>query len=219
MVRISSDGVKYRDSQLWASTTRLGVTQNGFPWGRLLAQIFEGEEPKSPEIPVANPARLNELAVLYAELATSDPVRRLMLRDGPVRGKILATPVVGGDNRVMLPLIDLTAIATSPRGAVQLAERSATAVGTYIRDQQRANNVPASDRVVIQQLEQPKQPTIWQGRSKTLPIVVFFAVMLATVGLAFLLENLRPRSRAEVGEPEATGSAQRELQGTARRSA
>jgi hypothetical protein len=218
MVRISSDGIRYRDSQLWASTTRLGVTQNGFPWGRLLAQIFdESAEPKNPEIPVANPGRLNELAVLYAELATSDPVRRLMLKDGPIPGKIVAIPVVGGDNRVMLPLIDLTAIATSPRGAVQLAERSATAVGSYIRDQQRLNKVPASDRVVIEQLEQPKQPTIWQGRSKTLPIVVFLAVMMATIGLAFLLENLRPLPAGGAREHEDQPSAQRELTGTERR--
>ena len=32
-----------------------------------------------------------------------------------------------------------------------------------------------------------------------MPVVIFLAVMFATVGLAFLLENLRPRAR--VGEP------------------
>ena len=32
-----------------------------------------------------------------------------------------------------------------------------------------------------------------------MPLVIFFAVMFATVGLAFLLENMRPRARP--GEP------------------
>ena len=34
-----------------------------------------------------------------------------------------------------------------------------------------------------------------EGRSKTVPIVVFLTVMLAVIGLAFILENLRPRVR------------------------
>ena len=34
VARVSSDGVSYRQQELWSSTTRLGVTQVGFPWGR-----------------------------------------------------------------------------------------------------------------------------------------------------------------------------------------
>ena len=77
---------------------------------------------------IADPNRLNSLAVLYAELATGDPVRALMLRDGPIGGKIVATPVTVGDNHFMLPLVDLMAIAASPRRAMALAARGATAL-------------------------------------------------------------------------------------------
>ncbi len=45
----------------------------------------------------------------------------------------------------------------------------------------------------------PRGAEIFRPRSKTMPIVIFLAVMFATVGLAFLLENLRPRARP--GEP------------------
>jgi hypothetical protein len=209
MARISSHGLTYRQAELWSSTTRLGVTQQGFPWGRLFATepAAPGQEPPSAAeqaarlgIPIADPNRLNNLAVLYAELATSDPVRALMRRDGPIRGKIIATPLVVGDNRIMLPLIDVTAIASTRRGAYELALRSATALESYVRDQQRTNNVPDSDRVVIQEVQRPKGADVFQPRSKTMPIVVFLAVLLATVGLAFLLENLRPRT-AQVSEP------------------
>lgn len=239
LVRIDGDGVTYRDPELWASTTRLGVTQNGFPWGRLLAQEQSpGEAARNLAIPLADPNRLTTLAVLYAELATSDPVRRQMLREGAAGvcpqgnglaagsngpqlcGRVVASAISAGENRVMLPLIDLTAIATSPRAAVELAQRAATAFGNYIRQQQVANKVPRGDRVVVEQLQLPKAPRIFQPRSKTLPVVVFLAVMLATVGLAFLLENLRPPRKPAADETLAeTDAVRSELPSTARRTA
>src|SRR5262245_61143016 len=159
MARVSPSGFTYRQSQLYESTTRLGVTQNGFPWGRLFATepskdgaavpMTPAEQAAKLGIPIADPNRFNNLAILYAELATSDPVRRLMLRDGPIGGKISAVPVVVQQN-IVLPFIDLTAIARTPQGAIRLAQRSADALQNYIRDQQTANNVPSTDRVVIQ---------------------------------------------------------------------
>jgi hypothetical protein len=212
MVSVTTHGIKYRQAELWSSTTRLGVTQRGFPEGRLFAgSAVTPEDAARLGIPVADPNRFNTLAVLYAELATSDPVRRLMRRDGPIRGQIIATPVVVGENRVMLPFLDVVAIATTPRRAVELAQRSASSLTTYIERQQQANNVPTADRVVVEQIVRPKPPEVFQPRSKTMPIVVFLAVMLATVGLAFLLENMRPRG------PGLDQSAEPEFQEPARR--
>ena len=56
--------------------------------------------------------------------------------------------------------------------------------------------------MIVQDVAQPKKAKVFSPRSKTMPIVVFLAVMLATFGLAFLLENVRPRKQ-EVGEPAA----------------
>ena len=211
IVRIDSEGFSYRQSELWSSTMRVGVTQSGFPWGRLFAE--EQEDAKGPPdigIPVADPNRLNNLAVLYAELAMSDPVRRLMRREGPVLGEIIATPLVRGDNRIMLPLIDLTGIAETPAGSIELATRSATALAAYVRTQQGENEVPPADRVVVEPIMRPREAEIYQPRSKTLPIVIFLAVMLATSGLAFLLENVRGREREPAGQTSAfPGSEQR----------
>jgi hypothetical protein len=209
LVRVSPDGLTYRQSELWSSTTQVGVTQKGFPWGRLFAQDIT-ENPTPSGIPVADPNRLNNLAVLYAELAMSDPVRRLMREEGPVRGKIIATPLVRGDNRIMLPLIDLTAIAESPPRAIELSMRSAEALETYVRRQQIANEVPPADRVVVERVMRPRGALVYQPRSKTMPIVILFAVMFATVALAFLLENVRPRARpGEPAEVEHEDTAQR----------
>jgi hypothetical protein len=202
LVRVSADGFTYRQTELWTSSTRLLVTQQGFPWGRLLAQdpsLDAQAEAQRLGIPLADPNRLNNLTILYAELATSDTVLRQMRRDGPIIGKIIATPVVVQDGRYTLPLIDLVAISTSPRAAMDLSLRSATAFQNYLTQQQRANSVPDKDKVVVQRVQRPRGAEIFQPRSKTMPLVIFLAVMFATVGLAFLLENLRPRARP--GEP------------------
>jgi hypothetical protein len=199
VVRIGGDGMSYRQTELFASTARVGVTQSGFPWGRLFAQEpTEDNQPQDLGIPVADPNRLNNLAVLYAELAMSDPVRQLVRRQVPTRDsdEIIATPLVRGDNRIMLPLIDLTAISDSGRRSMALASSTAKALETYVREQQAANEVPPADRVVIDMVVRPKRAFVYQPRSKTMPIVVFLAIMLATSGLAFLLENMRPRTRA-----------------------
>lgn len=211
IVKVSPDGLAYRQGELYSSATRVLVTQQGFPWGRLLAQdpsLDPETELKRLGIPLADPNRLNTLTILYAELATSDPVLRQMRRDGPIRGKVIASPVVVQDGRYTLPLIDLIAIAPSPRGAMELAARSANALQTYITNQQQANEVPKADRVIVEQVERPRAAEVFQPRSKTMPAVIFLTVMFAAVGLAFMLENLRPRARP--GTPaELEASVQR----------
>ena len=44
-VRVGTDGVTYRQTELWASTTRLLVTQTGFPEGRLYGADAHGRRP------------------------------------------------------------------------------------------------------------------------------------------------------------------------------
>jgi hypothetical protein len=208
MVNVSRNGITYRQNELWTSTVRLLVTQEGFPEGRLYAQSptttpgATTGQTTDTGIPVADPARFNNLAILYAELASSDPVRRLVRRGSPVRGRVVATALRDDASGTLLPLIDLASISTSPRSAMLLAYRGANALSTYVRDQQRVNAVPPSDRVVLQTVVQPRGALVYQPRSKTMPIVIFLVVMFAIVGLAFLLESLRPRGVAARREPE-----------------
>jgi hypothetical protein len=203
VLKIGSEGLQYREDALYFSKTRLGVTQQGFPWGRLFAESSTpAQRARNVNIPIANPARFNELAVLYAELATSDPVRRRIRLKPRTDVGVLASPLREAESGTMLPLIELTSIATTRRGAILLARRSSAALRAYLEEQQLANDVPASDRVVLEEVLQARKAGIYQPRSKTMPIVIFLAVMFATVGLAFLLENLRPRYR----DPEAQAS-------------
>ena len=210
-VRVGREGISHREPELWSSTLRLLVTQSGFPEGRLYAQkpVKAGEDATTQretsagsDALVADPNRFNALAILYAELAASDPVRQVMRRNGPVRGKVVATALRDEVSGTLLPLIDLAAISTSPRAAVRLVRLGANALNTFLQEQQRANSVPAADRVVVQTIVQPRGARLFQPRSKTMPIVVFLVVMFAIVGLAFLLENLNPRAREAGGREE-----------------
>jgi hypothetical protein len=198
-VRIGVDGVRYRQDELWASTTRVLVTQTGFPEGRLYGN---GAAP-TQRAPIVDPARFNSLAILYSQFATSDAVRSLMRQDGPIGGRVLASAVVAGEFKRELPMIDLTAISTSPQAATALAQRSANALSAYIRERQEAGNVPEADRAVIVPVVRPVHAELFRARSKTMAIVVLMAVAFITIALAFLLENLRPPVRRRtVSEPE-----------------
>lgn len=207
MVRVSSDGLQYRESELWASSTRLLVTQRGFPWGRAVADeaVIE-EQAEQLGLRFANPDRFISLAFLYAELATSDPVRQIIREDGPINGQLFAGAVV--QQNVTLPLVDIEAVATDRTRAITLSRRATAAFETYLRRQQDANDVPAADRVLVQVLSRTRGARLFQGRSTTLPIIVFLTVMISAIGLAFILENMRPRVKpvadpVESGRPDA----------------
>ena len=82
---------------------------------------------------------------------------------------------------------------------MRLARRGTKALIEYIEEQQRANGIPKEQRVVLAVVNEPKlgrgRTELLSGRSMTMPIVVFCVVLFATFGLAFILENLRPRVR------------------------
>jgi hypothetical protein len=208
MVRVGADGFSYREEKLWIATSRLLVTQQGFPEGRATADAVDpGLQAEKLGVRFAPPDRFTSLAVLYAKLATSDSVRRIASQQGPLRGTITAVPVVAEQN-VILPMIDVGGIAASPKQALSVSERATRALAEFLTMRQIASDVPAGNRVVVQSVAQPRKAVVFQDRSKTLPIVVLLTVLIATIGLAATLENLRPRVRplpesADVSSPSA----------------
>jgi hypothetical protein len=156
-------------------------------------------------IPVySDPSRFASLATLYTTLVTSDAVRLLMLRSGPVNGAVQASqPTVPGNVNVLLPYVQIAATANSPAAAVRLVERARASLTKYVLDQQAQNQIPQSKRVILQVVNAAEPPLLTAKRSITRPLVVLIATLMVFVGLAFLLENLRPRvPRAESGAVE-----------------
>ena len=131
-------------------------------------------------------------AVLYARIANSGLIRSRVLRDGPLGGTYAATELSGGSAIGILPLVEIDAFAHEPKQASRLAGRVSSALVGYLTTK-GANGVPSKSRVRVQTITTPNRPVVSSGRRYTVPIVLFLSILIVTLGLAFLLENLRPR--------------------------
>ena len=126
-------------------------------------------------------------AQLFAKFALGDRVRALMLRDGPIHGLLDAGPLPAtssSDN--FLPIVNIVGYGRSRGAAMVLADRDARALKQFIKQRQRVYLTVVKHG--------PAQLT--SPRSKTLPVLVFLLVMAAGIGLAFVLESVRPRIHA-----------------------
>jgi hypothetical protein len=200
-----SPSLSPREAEVWRSDATIFVTQPGFPWGRIV--VFEEEDPaaagEQPTRPTdrarfGDPDRFADLATLYSYLAQSDAVRRIIERDGDVNGQIMAEPIASEDGDG-LPLVGISAMAESAASAQQLAQRQIAAFGKYLEQEQVRSDIPENDRVVIDVVDRPRGAELEVPRKKTEPIAIFLAVMIATLGAAFVLENVRPRMRPVAG--------------------
>lgn len=197
VVRVDPGGspvFSYRKSETWIGVSRLFVTEPGFPWGRRLILPADSTTPDSPT--KSDPSRFTGLAILYSTFADSDPVRRIRLKNGPFKARVTAAPMASIADGDPLPIIELTATGVSKQAAISNTRRASNALVQYIRQEQVANRIPDDDRVLLQPIETPTPKTakLLAGRPKVTPLVVFVGVMALVIGLALLLENLRPRS-------------------------
>lgn len=194
----------YRDTEKWDSTATLFVTSQKFPWGSVLPpqaqQVVPRSLTQSPDEASTgvDPGHLTSLAALYARLATSDQVLRLMAERGPIPGFIQAEPLAAGKDNSgePLPMVGLSAVSTTPQASHALARRHVDAFIRFIERRQAEAEIPREQRVVVEVVAQPQAPVLIEPRKKTRPVIVFLAVMIAVVGLAFVLENMRPRVRS-----------------------
>ena len=151
---------------MWQSTTSLLLTRKGNAF--------------------AAPANYAPLTDLYSQLANSDAVRKSMLKAGAHKDwKITATPIAPTFNPgAVLPVIELAGQAPTAREAVKATVLGRQAFLNYISLQK--------GHAGIEVLQNATKPTLAVPRSKTLPIIVFLALLSATFALAVILENVRP---------------------------
>jgi hypothetical protein len=192
----------FRQKLVYSSGSTIYVTQPGFPEGRILAEIPDGiasSDGGSASTSAAgkffaDPSRFSSLALLYSYLLTSDELERRM-GGLPGNAEIIAEPVVNGtgSRATTLPLIAISVLAPSPRDAKRFNQVAIESLRAYVAEKQRANDVPDKDRVRLDVLSPPGEAEVAVGRSYTGAIVLFMLATLLAVGLAYVLENLRPR--------------------------
>lgn len=189
----------YRSKEVWQNTASLLLTQRGFPEGRSIfppvKQPLPGELPQPPSY--ADPGRFAGLADLYAAIATSDEVQALIRQDGPLTGTIGArtVPSTSGGST---PILNLFATGPTPEAATRLVRRATAGFLRYIETAQGRAAIPPRQRVDLAVLKASENPVVIAPRKKTLPVVVFVAILVLSVALAFALENARQRSAVSV---------------------
>jgi hypothetical protein len=189
-----------RATPVFHADALLLVTQKGFPWGESQQPYVPGDVAKGvPPVPVGDFSRMSGIAMIYSELADSDIVKaRTRLKPSKTE-KLFTSPYApaSAPPGTVLPMVALSADAASAARAAALINARIAAFTGYISTRQSDAHLSERKRVAIQVLRggDPKTAVVLSGKKKTLPVVVFLAVMIAVTGLAFMLENMRPRVR------------------------
>lgn len=196
-----------RAKEVWTSSATLFLTEPGFPAGRRRIELVPVRIGNETVLQSAqnNPEAYTSLASLYARLAQSDEVAQLIEQDGrgPLTGTFSAIPTADTTYRRAepLPMLSLFGTANTAEDAQLTAERGKNAFLSYLETQQDEANIRTNKRVVVETLNEPQTAQLVTPRKKTLPFVVFLAVLFATIALLFVLENMRPRNRPAATEP------------------
>jgi hypothetical protein len=199
-----------RGSETWQSTSVIFITQEGFPWGRAVPAYTEPDpDTGAPPAQLGDQARFAALSQIYTQLANSDTVRARLLRSAQVKGTVKAEASADSSGQP-LPLLTIVATSDTAAHASELAAGATNSFRRYVSAQQRSANIPVTDRIQLQVLERGKEPLLVGPRKKTLPGLMFFAVMLATFALIFILENIRPRLSERPGNEPWEGPAARD---------
>jgi hypothetical protein len=187
----------YRQSEVWESEARLFVTQRGFPWGRTAPEYLPSGRDDAPPIPESDPSRLASFATLYSEFAKGDFVQSIVGRANARLVVVEPVPAPPLSSPPILPLISVRALGPTPKASAMLAQRTANALLTFVHRQQNDARIPEAARVRVEPLSRPNRQVLVGGRGKTIPVIVFVAVLMAACGLAFILEHLRPMPKTK----------------------
>jgi hypothetical protein len=181
LVRVSGDGLFFRSSPIYGARSELLLTQPGFPLGRASA----------PDSQQTDTARMETLAGVYAELATSKDVRGIIKTNGePLPSEAYDVTQLITPSGHALPLIEVVGVSGSERGSVAIANAVATALQRYILTEQNRSGVPVRDRVDVQVVTPAEKAEVIQGVKLTTPILLCLLGLVVTLVFAFARDNL-----------------------------
>lgn len=156
----------------------------------------------------------------YPLLIQSDRIKQLReSKYGAIPGTVTANALNATTNSYgvfrpsPLPVIEVKATSKTRTRAEQLADATVGAFQVWMRQQQNAHQIPAGQRISVQQLESPVV-TSDGGRSKGLPLFIGALILLAFCGIAIVLANNRSEPAPEPARADApTGAARHSLEG------
>ncbi len=185
-----------RGSEVWQGQAELLISQEGFPYGRAVQQVEPGRG-TVPSQTIGDFSYMASLSSVYAALANGNAVQHQAAREASVPlcpsirpcGAVEAAEVDDLSDGVPLPLITLTSSAPTSVDAAKLATATIAVLQSMITQQEAAAGTAVEQRVQLQTLKSGVPATLTQGHSKSIPMLVLFAVLAATIGLAFIRNN------------------------------
>jgi hypothetical protein len=210
LAAFSFPGLERRGTETWRGVSNILVTQKGFPEGRVTLpdQPAAGQDGSDPTGTVtggstnggddnsqkfADPSRLSSLALLYSVIARSDQVRTKVpgvVRPGQIRAVALDAT---GNRTTFLPIIELSTTADTAAGAAALNRAAADAFKSLLASEQERAGIEPSERIELNVLDRPTNPTLVQGRSITSSALAFILCIVGAFALIHLLEGMALR--------------------------
>jgi hypothetical protein len=199
----SSQGLEKRGASTYSSSSRLLVTQAGFPEGRVVLPAPPlGEAPKPDSVGFADPARFMALADLYTKLMLSDEVRR-QIPERPTAAQVQADPIASVSGAPILPIIELTTNAASPAAARELNLHTVAALRGLLKRRQASNDIPVGERVQIGLMNAPSRGVLTASPAHTASILALLLCLIGTIAVTHLLEAIRLRREGAMEDQAA----------------
>jgi hypothetical protein len=199
----SPNGLEKRGASTYSSSSRLLVTQAGFPEGRVVLPAPPlGEEQRPDSVGFADPARFMALADLYTKLILSDEVRR-QIPEHPTPAQVDAEPIASVSGAPILPIIELSTTSKSPAAARELNMHTVAALRGLLKRRQANNDIPVGERVQIGLLNAPSRGVLMASPTHTASILALLLCLIGTLAVTHLLEAIRLRREGSIEDQVA----------------
>ena len=216
-----------RGSEVWQANAELLISEEGFPYGRAVTQVIPGKGLDIPAQTYGDEGYLASLSSVYAAMANGTSLQHQVATEAHVRvcpagvsaagssassssagtcGTVTAAEVADPNTSAPLPLITLTASAPTAGEATKIATTTLSVLQGNITRQEADAGTPVDQRVELQTLQSGAVAALTQGHSKSIPMLVLFAIVSASIALAFILNShsddpVRPtRRRLDEGQ-------------------
>lgn len=149
---------------------------------------------------------LVQAANLFPLLIQSDQItRQRIAMFGQLKGVVTAKAVYSfvtpsRFKQSSFPVIEVQAAAGGRKAAKRLAQETTLAFTHWLVSSQNASRVPASERILVQELQSPRGAIASGGTKKSVPLAVGAVVLALFLALAIALDRLLPR-RAPASSP------------------
>jgi hypothetical protein len=189
-----SPTLKPRFAEVWKSESQLLIAQSDYPY----RQAPEADEPSRP---------LGSLSPIYANLANGEVVRSEIRRRLGTGGTVKASEDIDLAASSFLPFVNFTATAPTGAEASRFALGAASIFQGFVARQQAASGIPENRRIRLAIVETGAEAKLVEGHKPSIPILVFVAVLIATVAIVLIRENIRPRAAADAARVDPPGRA------------